>query len=71
MRHPLRLRILEVGVTYDVKCYALAEAFLEEEAGINSRRQVDSLAQTIQAAIESWIEQERLSLEPRQDPPGS
>jgi hypothetical protein len=58
-------------MTYDVKCYALAEAFLEDEAGINSRRQVDDLATTIQSAIENWIEQERLSLEPRQDPPGT
>jgi hypothetical protein len=58
-------------MTYDVKCYALAEAFLEDEAGINSRRQVDNLAKTIQSAIENWIEEERLKDEPRQDPPGT
>jgi hypothetical protein len=51
-------------VTYDVKCYALAEAFLEDEAGINSRRQVDDLAKTIQSAIENWIEEERFKQDP-------
>ena len=57
-------------MAYDTKCYDLAAAFLEDEDGINSRRQVDNLAQTIQTAIENWIEEQRLDQEPRQDPPG-
>ena len=58
-------------MTYDVKCYALAEAFLEDEDGINSRRQVDDLAKRIQYVIEIWIEVARIAKEPRQDPPGT
>jgi hypothetical protein len=44
---------------FDPKCHELAAAFLEDEAGINNAAKIDDLAQTIQSAIESWIEFER------------
>jgi hypothetical protein len=51
---------------FDPKCHELAAAFLEDETGINSAAKIDDLAQTIQSAIESWIEFERYDQEPRQ-----
>lgn len=44
---------------YDSKCYALAEAFLEDELTLQHEHKKAALAQTIQTAIEDWIEWER------------
>jgi len=55
--------------TWDPKCGELADAFLEDEDGINTPRHIDELAATIQAAIENWIEEARSNCEPP-DPPG-
>ena len=40
---------------YDVKCYELAEAFLEDEGIINTSENTERLAQLIQDTIESEI----------------
>jgi hypothetical protein len=52
---------------FDPKCHELAEAFLEDEAGLNTKRHVNDLAQTIQTAIENWIEEGRMASEPREE----
>ena len=41
-------------MSYDVKCYALAEAFLDE-AGYNNTVDKNKLAQAIQDTIEDYI----------------
>ena len=45
-------------MTYDEKCYDLAESFLSEVplAGFADERQCEKLAQVIQQAIEDFIE---------------
>ncbi len=43
---------------YDAKCEELAEYFLTGEKAVKSR-DVTELAQTIQDAIEDWLEQNR------------
>ena len=55
--------------TYDQKGHDLADAFLEDEDGINNQHQIADLAAEIQNTIENWIERQRLNYEPP-DPPG-
>lgn len=43
-------------MSYDQKCYDLAEAFLLDEAAINTPEHVDQLAQRIQDVIEGELE---------------
>jgi hypothetical protein len=43
-------------MTYDQKCYDLAEAFLLDEPQLSTSADRDALAQAIQSAIEDWIE---------------
>lgn len=56
-------------MSYDTKCYDLAEAFLEDEPALNNESHRKALAQEIQNAIESFIEDARRNYEPP-DPPG-
>jgi hypothetical protein len=46
-------------MSYDVKCEELAKAFLDDEPELESDSNIMSLAQTIQDAIEDWIEEHR------------
>lgn len=43
-------------MSYDAKCYELAEAFLAEE--LADEADIDALAQAIQDTIEHWIASE-------------
>jgi hypothetical protein len=45
-------------MSYDTKCYELAQSFLED-ANMASVRQIHELAQEIQDTIESFIESEQ------------
>jgi len=58
-------------MAYDVKCFELAQIFLEDEQVLQHPRHAALLAQHIQSVIEDWIEQarERDNYEPS-DPPG-
>jgi hypothetical protein len=56
-------------MSYDSKCYDLAEAFLEDEPALNTEPRRKELAQIIQDAIEGFIEYERKNYDPP-DPPG-
>jgi hypothetical protein len=42
--------------TYDTKCYELAEAFLSDEPGLDTGKNIDQLAKDIQQVIEDFIE---------------
>jgi hypothetical protein len=57
-------------LTFDPKCYELAEAFLEDETGMGSEADLNDLATEIQNTIENWIEHARSLNEPRQNIPG-
>jgi hypothetical protein len=57
-------------LTFDPKCYELAEAFLEDETGMGSEADLNDLATEIQNTIENWIEHARSFNEPRQNIPG-
>ena len=46
-------------MSFDSKCYDLAEHFLSDEPALQSERNRNRLAQAIQDAIEDWIEGER------------
>lgn len=46
-------------MAYDTKCYDLAAAFLEDEPTLQTENKKSALAQTIQTAIEDWIQWER------------
>jgi hypothetical protein len=58
-------------MSYDDKCYDLAEAFLSDEplAGFNTDARCGKLAQAIQNAIEDFLAIERDNYEPP-DVPG-
>lgn len=56
-------------MSYDVKCYDLAEAFLTDEPNLNTKVRRNELAQLIQTTIEDFISYERNNYEPP-DPPG-
>ena len=56
-------------MSYDPKCYDLAEAFLEDVPHLNSDARRDELAQLIQSVIEDFIALEQSNYEPP-DPPG-
>ncbi len=56
-------------MAHDPKCYALAEAFLEDEPHINTDKRRDKHAQAIQDAIDLFIVYELDNYEPP-DPPG-
>ena len=43
-------------MSYDAKCYDLAEAFLAEETELNTEFCRNELAQQIQDVIESYLE---------------
>jgi hypothetical protein len=45
-------------MTYDPKCYELAESFLKDE-GIDTPRTISQLAAQIQLTIEEYIEGEQ------------
>jgi len=54
-------------MTYDPASYELAEYFL---AGLPSTKEdIDSLAQTIQSAIEDWLHDFEEKFEPRKGEP--
>lgn len=57
-------------MSYDEKCYELAEEFLSDEplAGFNTEKRCDRLAQLIQTTIEDFIAMERDNYEPPDDP---
>lgn len=42
-------------MSYDQKCYDLAEAFLEDEPELNTEKNRDELAQAIQDVIEGHL----------------
>lgn len=42
-------------MSYDSKCYDLAAAFLHDSPDINTEKNRNDLAQTIQTNIEDWI----------------
>lgn len=56
-------------MTYDTKCFDLAEAFLEDQPHLATEKRTDRLAARIQEAIEEWIAHEQSNYEPP-DPPG-
>ena len=45
-------------MAYDSRCYDLAEVFLADEPALQTENKKAALAQTIQEAIETWIEWE-------------
>lgn len=49
-------------MAYDTKCHDLACHFLEDEPKLNSEHKRSALAQTIQTAIEEWIEWEERNM---------
>jgi hypothetical protein len=55
--------------TYDVKCFDLAEAFLEDSPHLATARRTQELAALIQTTIEDWLDHEQSNYEPP-DPPG-
>lgn len=54
---------------FDIKCYDLASAFLEDEPGLFTDRYCRELAAEIQQLIEDFITDARANYEPS-DPPG-
>ena len=54
-------------MTFDKKCYELAEHFLEDEPALNLKANKEELAASIQAAIEDWFEMVRSK--ERDEPP--
>ena len=42
-------------LSFDSKCYDLAEHFLEDEPTLKTEEMKNQLAQEIQDAVESWI----------------
>jgi len=48
-------------MTFDVRCFELAEFFLEDEPLLRGRTEL--LAQRIQEAIEEWIEATRAEID--------
>jgi hypothetical protein len=49
------------AMTFDVRCFELAEFFLEDEPLLRGRTEL--LAQRIQEAIEEWIEATRAEID--------
>ena len=56
-------------MSYDQKCFDLAEAFLSDEPHLATAKRTNELAQIIQSAIEDFITYEQANYEPP-DPPG-
>ena len=56
-------------MTYDIKCYELAEHFLDDEPHLATTKRTCELAELIQQTIEGWIAYEKNNYEPP-DPPG-
>jgi hypothetical protein len=52
-------------MSYDAKCYELAEAFLADEPTLQTENKKRALAQTIQTTIEEWISWEHRDTPPR------
>lgn len=46
-------------LSFDSKCYDLAEHFLEDEPTLNNEDARNELAQEIQETVESWIINQR------------
>jgi hypothetical protein len=46
----------EPPMSYDTRCYELAEAFLTDTPDINNEKNRDELAQRIQQTAEDWIQ---------------
>jgi hypothetical protein len=57
------IEVAKKPVSFDSKCYDLAEHFLTEEPGLNTEEMKDQLAQAIQETVESWINDERDKLQ--------
>jgi len=55
-------------MSYDEKCYALAESFLSDEHLPDIEGKSDRLAQQIQNVIETFIKYELDNYEPPDDP---
>lgn len=55
----------EMAKTYDVKCFDLAEHFLQDEPELNSDANAAELAAEIQEAIEDWLDIARLNEQKR------
>lgn len=56
-------------MSFDAKCYDLAEAFLEDTPHLWTDKRAKELAQIIQDAVEGYIELEQRNYQPP-DPPG-
>ena len=54
---PYFLKGKYVAMSYDPKCYDLAQAFVSDYEWGNEEAQTKCLAQAIQDAIEAWLEQ--------------
>lgn len=46
-------------MTFDPKCYELAEHFLSDEPAFNLKANKEELAGEIQAAVENWLDMAR------------
>jgi len=47
-------------MSYDQKCYDLAESFLEDEPALNNEENRNELAESIQSAIEDFIDAKKI-----------
>lgn len=56
-------------MSYDSRCYDLAEAFLVDWPTFNNEQRRDQLAQHIQTTIENWIEYEESASNSSLTPP--
>ena len=50
-------------MTFDSKCFELAEHFLQDEPSLNTKAAKDTLASTIQQAVEDELEFMRAMME--------
>jgi len=53
----------EPRISYDSRCYDLAEIFLSDEPGMNTPHHAHEMAQDIQIAIEDYLAMNRTSTE--------
>jgi hypothetical protein len=53
------IEVAKKTLSFDSKCYDLAEHFLQDEADLDSEDKRKELAQEIQEAIEAWLLAER------------
>lgn len=57
-----------MAISYDTKCWELADAFLTDEPHLRDMDRINRLAAAIQEAIEDWIKSENDNYEGRPDP---